>query len=160
MTLSRSMITNDDTALLVLKDLILAGRDAEQGYQLAADRVKLPELVQLFEGYALQRRKFLLELEERVRTLRGAPPAGSTASGSLHRGWMGLKAALETAEAHALLAECERGEAFSAKAYAAALSEVDVDTQTRQLIQHQYEQVQAAHDRVRQLRESATYAHQ
>ncbi len=154
------MITNDDTALFVLKDLILAGRDAEQGYQLAADRVKLPELVQLFEGYALQRKEFLLELEGRVRTLRGTPPAGSTAGGSLHRGWMGLKADLETAEAHALLAECERGDALSVKAYAAALSEVDVDTQTRQLIQQQYEQVQAAHDRIRQLRESAAYAHQ
>lgn len=155
------MITNDDTALLVLKDLILAGRDAEHGYQLAADRVKLPELVELFEGYALQRRKFLGELEERVRTLRGTPPSSdSTVAGALHRGWMGLKTALESAEAHALLAECERGDALSVKAYGAALGEADVDAQTRQVIQQQYEQVQAAHDRVRQLRESATYAHQ
>jgi uncharacterized protein (TIGR02284 family) len=155
------MITNDDTALLLLKDLILAGRNAERGYQLAADRVKLPELVELFESYALQRRKFLGELEERVRTLRGTPPsAGSTAGGALHRGWMELTADVASAEAHALLAECERGDALSVKAYAAALGEADVDAQTRQLIQEQYEQVQAAHDRVRQLRESATYAHQ
>jgi len=154
------MITNDDTALLVLKDLILAGRDAEQGYQLAADRAKQPELVELFESYALQRRQFLRELEERVRTLRGTPPSGSSIGGVIHRGWIGLTAALESAEAHALLAECERGEDFSVKAYGAALSEADVDAQTRQLIQQHYEQVQAAHDRVRQLRDSATYAHQ
>jgi hypothetical protein len=43
--------------------------------------------------------------------------------------------------------------------YRTALAERDVDQQTRELIQRQYEFVQAAHDRVRQLRDSATYAH-
>jgi uncharacterized protein (TIGR02284 family) len=152
------MITNDDTTLLVLNHLILVGNDAERGYQLAADQVKVPELVKLFEGFARQRKKFLLELEERVRVLRATPPARGTVAGALHRGWMGLTTALESSEAHTVLAECERGEDASVKAYADALREADVDGQTRQLIQQQYEQVQAAHDRVRQLRDSATYA--
>lgn len=153
------MITNDDTTLLVLKELILSGRDAEQGYQRAADRVKAPELVESFEGYALQRKKFVLELEERVRTLRGTPPERGTAAGALHRAWMGLSGVLEAAETHALLAECERGEDSAVKAYGAALGEANVDVQTREIIQRHYEQVQAAHDRIRQLRDSATYAH-
>jgi hypothetical protein len=45
------------------------------------------------------------------------------------------------------------------KLYAAALKTADIDGQSRALIQTQYEQVQAAHDRVRQLRDSPTYAH-
>jgi uncharacterized protein (TIGR02284 family) len=154
------MTTNDDTTLLVLRELIFAGRDAEQGYQRAADRVQVPELVELFESNALQRKKFVLELEDRVRTLRGTPPERGTVAGALHRAWMGLAEALEGAEAHALLAECERGEDAAVKAYAAALGEANVDGQTREVVQRQYEQVQAAHDRVRQLRDSATYAHQ
>ncbi len=153
------MITNDDTTLLVLKELILSGRDAEQGYQQAADRVKVPELVELFEGYALQRKKFVVELEERLRTLRGTPPDRGTVAGAMHRAWIGLTGTMEAAETHALLAECERGEDFAAKAYGAALGEANVDVQTRGIIQRQYEQVQAAHDRVRQLRDSAEYAH-
>jgi uncharacterized protein (TIGR02284 family) len=44
-------------------------------------------------------------------------------------------------------------------AYRQALEERDVDKQTREVIQRQYEFVQAAHDRIRQLRDSATYAH-
>lgn len=153
------MTTNDDTTLLVLRELILSGRDAEQGYQRAADRVKVPELVELFESYALQRKKFVIELEDRVRTLRGTPPEGGTVAGALHRAWMGVAEAVEGAETHALLAECERGEDAAAKAYAAALGEPKVDGQTREVIQRHYEQVQAAHDRIRQLRDSATYAH-
>jgi uncharacterized protein (TIGR02284 family) len=69
-----------------------------------------------------------------------------------------LKAILETNEAHAILAECERGEDISVMAYGEALAERDIDKQTRELVQRQYEQVQAAHDRIRQLRDSATYA--
>jgi hypothetical protein len=44
-------------------------------------------------------------------------------------------------------------------AYREALAERALDAQTRQLVQEQYELVQASHDRVRQLRDSATYAH-
>ncbi len=153
------MTTNDDTTLLVLKELILSGRDAEQGYQRAADLVKAPELVELFETYALQRKKFVLELEDRVRTLRGTPPEKGTLAGAMHRAWMGLTGSLEAAETHALLAECERGEDAAAKVYGAALGEANLDGMTREIIQRQYEQVQAAHDRVRQLRDSAQYAH-
>ncbi len=153
------MITNDDTTLLVLKELILSGRDAEQGYQRAADQVKAPDLVELFESYALQRKKFVVELEDRVRTLRGTPPERGTVAGAMHRAWMGLAGAMEATESHTLLAECERGEDSAAKAYGAALVEANVDAQTHGIIQRQYEQVQAAHDRVRQLRDSAEYAH-
>ena len=153
------MTTNDDAALLVLNELLVACKDSEQGFQTAADAVGVPELVELFEGYALQRAKYVVELEDRIRTLRGSPAKTGSMAGELHRGWMGLKAAVESNETHALLAECERGEDMARKVYAAALKEANIDAQTRELIQRHYEQVQAAHDRVRQLRDSATYAH-
>ena len=59
-----------------------------------------------------------------------------------------------------MLAECERGEDMAVNAYRRALEEQDLDEQTRGIVQRQYEFVQAAHDRIRQLRDSAKYAHQ
>jgi uncharacterized protein (TIGR02284 family) len=153
------MTTNDDTTLLVLNELLMANRDAEQGYQAAADAVHEAELVELFEGYALQRGKYVQQLENRIRTLRGTPAKSGSPLGALHRGWMNFKANTDAHETHALLAECERGEDMALKLYAAALKTADIDGQSRSLIQAQYEQVQAAHDRVRQLRDSPTYAH-
>ena len=153
------MTTNDDAALLVLNELLMASRDAERGYQTAADSVRVPELVEAFEGYALQRRKFAGELEDRIRALRSTPSKTGTPLGAAHRGWMGLKAAIESNETHAFLAECERGDDMSLKLYGAALKDLNIDVQSREIIQRQYEQVQAAHDRVRQLRDSAAYAH-
>ncbi len=153
------MTTNDDKALLVLNLLIQAGKDAEQGFQTAAQCVNDAALARLFHDYATQRGKFIAELQDRVRTLRSDIPATGSAGAALHRQWMDLKAANERDQIHALLTECERGEDIAVMAYRDALKERDVDAQTRALIQRQYEQVQAAHDRVKQLRDSATYAY-
>jgi uncharacterized protein (TIGR02284 family) len=153
------MITNDDKALLVLENLIRAGRDAEQGFLAAADSVPEPELVQVFADYAVQRAKFVVELQDRVRTLRGDPEQYGTIGGEVHRAWLGLRAAIDSNEVHAILAECERGEDMAVRLYRDALKERDVDAQTREIVQRQYEAVEAAHARIRQLRDSATYAH-
>src|SRR4051812_27739566 len=153
------MTTNDDTALVILNDLLMTARDAERGFQTASDAVQKPELVELFAGFVLQRAKFAAELEQRIRTLRGEPVKLPNPAAAMHRAWMELDAAIESNETHAILAECERGEDMALKAYATALQSRDIDVQTRALIQRQYELVQAAHDRIRQLRDSATYAH-
>lgn len=152
------MITNDDKAVAALNALLHASRDAEVGYLAAADGVAEPELVQLFADYALQRAKFASELKTRLKALRVEPDDRGTAPGEAHHVWIGLRAALETNDPHAILAECERGEDMAVMTYRQALAERDIDAQTRALIQRQYEQVQLAHDRVRQLRDSAQYA--
>ncbi|MES2691882.1 MAG: PA2169 family four-helix-bundle protein [Verrucomicrobiota bacterium] len=151
------MTTNDDATLLALNELLIATRDAERGYQEAADVVALRDLVELFEGYALQRAKFAGEMEERIKTLRATPVKGGSPIGALHRGWMDLKVAADADPTHAraLLEECERGEDLALKLYAATLKSQDLDQITRTMIQRHYEQVQAAHDRVRQLRDAA-----
>lgn len=152
------MTTSDDATLLALNELLVANRDAERGYGEAGDLVRLPELIELFAGFALQRGKFAVELEERIKALRSTPVKGRSPLGALHRGWMDLRAAAEDdiTHARAVLAECERAEDIALKAYAAALKLRDIDALSRTLIQTQYEQVQAAHDRVRQLRERAS----
>jgi uncharacterized protein (TIGR02284 family) len=155
------MINNDETSLLTLHALVRIGRDAERGYLAAADLVADPELIQLFADKAVQRARFVAELQDRIRTLRGDPSRDDkgSAAGDLHQVWMGLRGLTENAEAHAVLSEVERGEDVAVQAYRDALAERELDKQTREIIQRQYEFVQAAHDRVRQLRDSAAYAH-
>ena len=152
------MTTNDNETIAALNVLIQAGRDAEQGFLAAADYLPDPELVQMCAGYGVQRAKFVAELQDRVRTLRGQPAQNGTAGGEVHRAWMGLRSVMETKDIHAILAECERGEDMAVMAYRDALAVRDMDKQTREVIQRHYEFVQAAHDRVRQLRDSVRYA--
>ncbi len=78
-------------------------------------------------------------------------------SGSVHRGWINLKAALSSNEPHAVLAECERGEDSAVAAYKEALDNQDLDLPTRELLNRQYHEVKGAHDKVKQLRDGVTY---
>lgn len=153
------MIKSTDAAVGVLNLLIPICRDSEQGFQLAAMDVTDPELARLFAESSAQRAKFVQELEDRVRLLRADPVKTGTLGGALHRTWVDLQAALAANQIHTILAECERGEDIAVKAYVSALAERDVDDETRRLIQTHYEAVQATHDRIRQLRDSATFAY-
>lgn len=154
------MKLSDEPALAVLNVLLAVCTDSQQGYETAAAAITDPELARVFNGFAEQRMKFADQLHARIRTLRGTPEMKGTAGGELHRAWMDVKAANAAAKHHAVLVECERADTLAAKAYQEALKTRDLDEETRRLVQQQYETVQAAHDRIRQLRDSATYAHQ
>lgn len=149
------MQSSDEPTLQLLNLLIQVSKDAEQGYQAAALDVADPSLARLFADYAAQRMKFVVELQQRVRTLRGDPAKTGTLAAKLHRGWLDLQAALASGDAHAVLAECERGEDAALGVYREGLKAPDVDDDSRRLMQRQYEAVQAAHDRVKQLRDRA-----
>lgn len=153
------MIKSDDTSIAVLNTLITVNTDAQAGYETAATDVRDPELGRFFGEAAAQRMKFVDELTQRVRLMRGEPAKTGTLAGKIHRAVIDEKAASETAQAHAILAECERAEDVAVSAYRKALEARDVDVQTHTLIQSQYEQVQLGHDRVRDLRDSPAYAH-
>jgi uncharacterized protein (TIGR02284 family) len=72
-------------------------------------------------------------------------------NGSVHRGWVNLKAAITGMDELAVLNECERGEDVAKALYARALrAELPVDV--RSLIERQYEGVKQNHNRVRELR--------
>jgi uncharacterized protein (TIGR02284 family) len=146
-----NMTTSDERALALLHALLQIGRESEAGYVTAERQVPDAKLWREFEPYRKQRTKIVRELEQRIRDLRGDPNAAPSTAAVLHRNWIRLRTQADSAPNHAVLAEVERGEAFAVEAYRQALKEHDIDAATRQLFEHQYEFVQAAHDRVKQL---------
>jgi len=140
-----------------LNDLIEILKDGQHGFKTSAEDVKAPELARVFERYATQRAEFAAELQARVVALGAKVEKHGSVTGSVHRGWINLKAALSTNEPHAVLAEAERGEDAAVAAYREALEEADLDQSTRDLISRQSVQVKAAHDNVKQLRDSGKY---
>lgn len=145
------------TTLKTLNDLIEVLKDGEQGFTTAASDVKVPELNLVFTRYALQRAAFAAELQARVLALGADVETSGSIAGSIHRGWINLKAALSTNEPHAVLAEAERGEDAAVAAYRKALEGTPHDAPTQDLLGRQYADVKAAHDHVKMLRDSAAY---
>jgi len=152
------MIKTDDQAIAVLNTLLPVCRDSHRGYEAAAGDVKDPELARTLGEYATQRREFAEELRDRLKALRVEPDDRGTVGGVVHRAWMDSRATREGAPIHAVLDECERADDLAVMAYREALRARDIDQQTRNVIQRQYELVQAAHDRVKQLRDSPANA--
>lgn len=153
------MKTTSEKNISVLNDLVETCKDGQHGYMTAAKEAKDAELARVFSHYASQRANYISELQQRVRALGGDPDKHSSVTGTLHRGWMNLKAAMASNEPHAVLAECERSEDAAVENYRTALDEVELDSETRALIQRQAAGVQEAHDRIKQLRDSVAYAH-
>lgn len=152
------MNTFNEKNISALNDLIETCKDGQQGYATAAKDAKDPELERVFSQYAAQRSNYVRELQQAVRSLGGDPDKHGSVSGSLHRGWINLKSSLSSHEAHAVLAECERGEDAAVKNYREALNSADLDMDTRAIIQRQAAGVKEAHDRIKQLRDSVAYA--
>ena len=146
-------MSTDDSgeAVSVMNGLIETCRDGEQGFTAAAERANRPDLKSVFSTLATQRATFKHELEVEVARIGGKPADMGHIAGAAHRGWMAVKSALTTDDDMAILDECERGEDFAKKAYTDAL-EKTLPGDLRPLVARQADDVRAAHDRVRGLR--------
>lgn len=147
----------DQKVLSVIADLVQICKDGQHGFETAARDVNATELQQLFRGYASERQQFVRELEAQTVALGDKVDESGSVAGAIHRGWMNLKAGVASNEPAAILAECERGEDAALTAYRKALAE-NIDPETRGIVVRQLASVKAAHDRVKSLRDSSTYA--
>jgi uncharacterized protein (TIGR02284 family) len=96
-------------------------------------------------------------LSAEVRRHGGNPDNSGTVTGSMHRAWIDLKAAVTSRDNQAVLEECERGEAAAVVAYENTLRE-ELPGELRALLEQQCDGAKRNHDRVRQLRDSARHA--
>lgn len=154
-----TQIMNSDikSTIKTLNTLIEILRDGQHGFKTAAEDAKAPDLARVFRRYSDQRAQFVAELQTRVLALGADVEKTGSIGGAMHRGWINLKAAMSSNEPHAVLAEAERGEDAAVEAYQKALDNTDLDLPTRDVIARQYNEVKAAHDHVKQLRDGATY---
>ena len=136
-------------------DVITINRDAEQGFRGAAHAVNDSTLKDMFLQYAAQRARFATELQAAVKAMGFDPIDPQGVGGMLHASWMSLKGMLTGHDAHAILVEAERGEDSSLKTYQIALSRT-LTPEIALIMQKQFGEIQAAHDRIRALRDATS----
>jgi uncharacterized protein (TIGR02284 family) len=137
-----------------LNNLIETLKDGEQGFRDSADKLRNSDYAASFRLIGSERSAAASELQSEVARLGGKPETSGSASGAMHRGWIGLKAALTGNDDRAILEEAERGEDNAVKNYRDALSK-DLPTDIRNIVERQYQQVQERHNEVRALRDAA-----
>jgi uncharacterized protein (TIGR02284 family) len=147
-------VTNDQ-AISVLNNLIETCKDGQKGFKAAAEGVRSSSIQAKFLDYSRERGQMASELQAEVRRLGGDPDTSGSVSGSLHRGWLDLKAALSGHDDHAVVAEAERGEDVAKGVYENALKE-SLPTSVQMIVQQQAVKIRRVHDEVRALRDSQT----
>ena len=148
------MAVNRAELIDCLNELIQTCLDAENGFQAAADRVKDPELKELFEKRSIQRAQFASELKSEVRHFGGTPLKSGSAPAALHRGWMHVKSMVREVTDDALIAECARGEDAAVETYQRVLKQ-NLPPNVLPVAKHQFTEIKRSHDHFRELGQKA-----
>jgi uncharacterized protein (TIGR02284 family) len=138
----------------VLQDLVETCKDGEHGFRESAEQAKRQDLKSLFLQRADACRRGAEELNDQIRHLGGTVETSGSALGTVHRGWVAVKATLTTYDDHAVLEECERGEDNALARYRKALKS-PLPENIRQLVERQLQGVQRNHDEIKRLRDQA-----
>ncbi len=141
-----------DAVIDVVEKLIETCRDGQNGFKDSSEHVKDPELKRVFNQLSLDRGQFAGELEnELIHLGKHDPKREGSATASLHRGWINLKASLGGGD-ESILTSAEAGEDNAKKHYEEALQK-NLPADLRSVIERQAVSVRAAHDKVRDLRD-------
>jgi uncharacterized protein (TIGR02284 family) len=140
-----------------INDLIEINNDRVEGYEKASRQADDEDLRTLFNNMALQSRRFVGELRERVNAEGGNPSEGTTAKGKVYRTWMDVKATF-TGKDHnrkSVLSACEFGEDAAQRAYESVLKEDEIQGDLRLTVENQKKSLRESHDKIKDLRDSA-----
>jgi uncharacterized protein (TIGR02284 family) len=148
---------DENNAIGVLENLIEICKDGQKGYLEAATHVKRSDLKAFFNEKSLERAQLSGELEgELIRLGKPDKRVSGSVAGTLHRAWIDTKVGLGGGD-KTILDWLEHGEDTAKDAYQKAVT-ADLPENIAQIVRRQAAKVQAAHDKVKSLRDTAEAA--
>jgi len=141
-----------------LNDLVKINNDRIAGYEKGIEGTEDADLKALFAKYIEQSKENKSGLTEILHVLGGDPSTGTTISGKFYHAWIDVKAKFSKKDRHSVLADCEYGEDVANAAYRNALDDKELIWKSDNIVStlsHQLKGLQASHDNIKQLRDSA-----
>jgi uncharacterized protein (TIGR02284 family) len=138
----------------VTKDLLQTLEDGRDGFTKGAEKLDgdgEPGLAATFREFAAQREQLSRELEVLAASYGDQIEESGSLAAKAHRGWMAVKDAFAGSDPSGVLDAAEQGEDHALAEYRTAL-EADISPELRVVVERQRDVVQAAHDRVKELR--------
>jgi len=135
-----------------LRELLTLNIDSRDGFRAASEKMDDVTVGSLCQTLAMQRQAQADELARILEINAENPDRSGSFAAQAHRIWMEIREALSPDNTYALLAEAERGEDHIKQAYEETLKK-SAGSAVTDVLNQQYGQVKAAHDRVRMLRD-------
>jgi uncharacterized protein (TIGR02284 family) len=148
------MANKTDDIRSTLNGLIETLKDGEEGFRQSSEKLKDAMIATEFRTYAAECASFARELRSEVTRMGGTPETSGSISGSLHRGWTNLRAAVAGDSDQAILEEAERAEDSTVKNYRQAMTQ-NLPPEIRSTVDRQFREIQNTHFAVRSLRDEA-----
>ena len=150
------METTTEKSVEVLNDLIEINNDRIDGFNRASKDLGEgdADLKAIFDKFASDSRQNVQELSAAVGQAGGELETGNSATGTIHRAWLDVKATFSGHDRKAILEECERGEDAIKKAYKEALQENDLGEGIRTVLLDQQQGINLSHDAIKALRDA------
>ena len=150
-------MANSEKTIEILNDLIQINNDRVAGYERAINELKDEDadLRTVFQSYATNSSRHVVELTEEVIKAGGQPSDGTTNSGKIYRAWMDVKATFTGSDRLTVLSNCEFGEDAAQKAYKEAIAEQhELTDSARTLVSKQQAELKTAHDIIKEARDA------
>lgn len=144
------------TDAAVTKELMQTLEDGRDGFSAGADRLDKDgetALAQTFRELGDNRGRLADELRGLAASYGDQIDESGTLAAKVHRGWMAVKDALSGSDPDGVLDAAEQGEAHAVSEYEQALDD-DISPEFRAVLQRQLNEIRAAHDQVKVLRDS------
>jgi uncharacterized protein (TIGR02284 family) len=135
-----------------LNTLIATTIDSITGFEESAQHVDSERLRQIFRERADERQQVVGELRSEVRRLGGDPREEGSFLGKTHQRFEDLKAALTGRDEKGIVNEVERGEDYLKEKFETALSESDLTSESRAVVERAYQSVRSGHDQISSLK--------
>ncbi len=149
------MIMDRNDEIKEMNDLHELMADSRKGYHEAAEKVRSPQLVQLFQRLSAQRDSMQTELASEIRRFKPDDRLqDGTVKGNLHRAWMDIREALGSSDDVNMLNECERGEKYLVQRFETVLKNPGIAPTSKHLLATQRQQLEENLAEVESLRET------
>ena len=120
-------MTNNESTIEVLNDLIQINNDRIVGYDNAIENLKDgdEDLKSIFTALKENSTENIHDLNEAVNEHGGEPVTDTTLLGKVYRGWMDVKSVFTGHDRDGVINDCKGGEKAAQVSYEKALSDTD-----------------------------------
>ncbi|WP_452231868.1 ferritin-like domain-containing protein [Lacinutrix sp. MEBiC02595] len=134
-----------------LNALLEKNYDAEKGYKKAAENAKHIGLKNFFNKKAQERYDFGYELKTEIKSFGQQADKEGSLTGTAHRAWMDIKAALSSDNDESMLEEAIRGEKAAIAEYEEVIEEIGLPLNTKNMLYNQKSHIEQELNTIKRL---------